>query len=391
VIRGSIAMSVAFIWGVAGHSKTGRHYDPGAAICVALMLRKCISSSSMLNAQRMRGVAIGTVVGQAVYATVGWCTLWGYAISSMALLGWVGVSFFQHHDASRIGSGLRVGSTTGGPTAGLLSAYFCARGILQPCVGEVLTLRDALGANYYSIINALAAVFVCCVVDHTVETETTCQLAGRVLYFAMRGINDATSKILNPQIQEVHIFAAHSSRALRIAHAMGHQTQQEPRYWRTPWKGALYRDAVQSAARLRMAFVGMECVAIEGGRYGTSKVEGIRRLTSLPSFQALRQITEENLEHIKVLIDAALMQDTGEVSVAYQAPQLKRAFGVEFLDAMRAFVRDANAQPELLHDRMAGISVESDPASQACVLLSCLAAMIREAQALQTAVLNRAW
>ena len=41
------------------------------------------------NLDRLNGVALGNIVGQSVYCSVGYCTWWGYLGIGIALFVWV--------------------------------------------------------------------------------------------------------------------------------------------------------------------------------------------------------------------------------------------------------------------------------------------------------------
>jgi len=325
-----------------------------------------------------------------VYSMVGWCTWWGYCFTSLSLFLWVGASLFQHHDGSRIGSGVTVGHAAAGASVGLLSAYFGSSGMMEQCTAEVYTVLDVLGRSYFTIISSLVAVFLCFMVDSLVAPETASQLAARAYGDVCLCISGALSGILDPRVLEVRLHSSECGHRLRVAEAMGHQAEREPRYWRLPWRSALFTDAVQSAARLRMSLCGMECSVIEGNRFGAGKSEKVRRLTSLPSFAAVRRVVQENMEHIEELLDAAISQETGDVMRALGNPQLKRNFIGEYMRAIQAFTIDANRLPEMAFDKTAGNSLENDVAAQASLILSCVASMVAEAQSLQGSVMQRA-
>merc|ERR1712113_1274274 len=105
---------------------------------------------------------------------------------------------------------------------------------------------------------------------------------------------------------------------------------------------------------------------------------------------AVRNIAKEKMEHIEILIDSAVTQETGDVMRALGNPTLKRNFTAEYLQSIRAFILDANRLPEVSQDKLAGNSLETDIAAQASLILSCVASVLAEAQALQSAVLMRA-
>merc|ERR1719401_506165 len=132
-------------------------YDAGTAAFSAVLLRKSLGAASARNLNRLRGVVIGTVIGHVTYSMIGWCTLWGYSLMSLAMFSWVATSLFQHHDASRTSAGIAVGHSAAGATAGMLAAYFGATGMMEECTEEVYTVLDVLGRSYYMIIDSLTA------------------------------------------------------------------------------------------------------------------------------------------------------------------------------------------------------------------------------------------
>lgn len=250
---------------------------------------------------------------------------------------------------------------------------------------------DVLGNSYYAIINSFAAVLLVFLVDSCLAPETSSQLAVRSIGDTLGVFTGALSNVLDPLVTKTKPHSTELTQRLLVAECLGRQAEQEPRYWRLPWRGLLFGDAVQSTIRLRMSLAGMEFSCAEGGRFGAGKAEKLRRFTSLPSFAAVRNVAIEKMEHIETLLESALAQETGETMRALSNPYLKRNFVGEFVQGMRAFIVDVNRLPEVAQDKFAGNSLESDVAAQACLMLSCLASIVAEAQALQSSLLMRAY
>mmetsp|Transcript_1195 Transcript_1195/g.2629 ORF Transcript_1195/g.2629 Transcript_1195/m.2629 type:complete len:913 (+) Transcript_1195:77-2815(+) len=390
-VRGLVTTLSAFLLGFFGHSKTMLKYDAGTAAFSALLLRKSLGCASARNLNRLHGVVVGTVMGHVIYSMIGWCTPWGYSLMSLAIFSWVATSLFQHHDGGRISAGLAVGNTAAGASAGMLAAYFGATGMMEECTEEVYTVLDVLGRSYYMIINSLTAVMLSFIVDSVLAPESASQLAARAYLDAWRCLSDALTDILDPRVLEVRLRTSELAHRLRVAEALGRQAEREPRYWRLPWRGALFGDGMQAALRLRMSICGMECSAVEGGRFGAGKAEKLRRFTSLPSFAPLRKVVQEKMEHMEGVFDSVVTQETGEVMRGLANPYLKRNFTAEYAQGIHAFILDANRLPEVAQDKFAGNTLESDVAAQASLILSCVASVLAEAQALQSAVLMRAF
>lgn len=389
-VRGFVTILLAFIFGFFGHSKTQVKFDAGAAVFSALLLRKCMGSSRQRNVNRMRAVVISSVFGQVVFATVGWCSDFGYFATGCALFYWVGSSLYQAYEGSHVVGGLSYGYISDAAGAGLLSAYFATNVLVEQCTPVVFTVTDVFGRSYYDIVNSLVAVFIVFSVDSLMTPETSSQLAVRNLNESMRLLTDAVSEVLDPRITKTRPHAVELIQRLLVSESLGRQADMEPRYWRHPWRGLLFGDAVQSAVRLRMSLAGIEFACAEGGRFGAGKAEKVRRFMSLPSFAGVRKVAIEKMEHIEILLDTALTQETGETMYALSNPNLKRNFVGEFVQSMRTFITEVNRLPEMSADKATG-SLETDVASQACLMLSCLASIIAEAQACQNSLMMRAY
>lgn len=390
--RSLVTILLGFLLGIFGYSKTLLKYDAGIAAFAALLVRKSVGSSGARNLQRLRGVVVGTAVGHVTYAMVGWCVWWGYLFMAASLFLWVGASLLAHHDAVRaggVGAGLAVGHSAAGASAGLLSAYFGADGMMEHCTEQVYTVLDVLGRSYYVIIDSLVAVGLAFLVDTLLAPEPASQLAAKAYGEVWHCLSSALSDVLDPKAVEVKMHSSESAHKLRVAEILGHQADREPRYWRLPWRSSLYSDAMQSAVRLRMSLCGMECSVLEGGRYGAGKAEKIRRLTSLQTFAAMRRVAQEEMDHMESLVDQVISKETGDFMRALGNPFLKRNFIAEYMQATRMFIQEANKLPEVSSEKLASnSSLENDVATQACLLLSCVASMVAEAQTLRSSVLQ---
>lgn len=388
-----IRIMLAFLLGYFGYSKTLLRYDPGIAAFSVLIMRRSVGSAGAKNLQRLRGVVTGTTVGHVMYAMAGWCSWWGYLVMGVSLFFWVGISLLTHHDhrAGGSGAGLPVNFSAAGTSAGLLSAYFGASGLIQQCTYEVYTVNDILGNTYYNIIDAVVAVGLAFLVDAVMSPEPASQLAAKAYVDEWKAISNALVDVLEPSMSpRPHLVEV--ARKYRIAEVLGQQAEREPRYWRLPWRSSLYHDAMQSARRLRMSLSGMEWSVVEGGRHGAGKGEKIKKLTALQSFLQMRNVAQEAMEHLEQLLEQVLNQETGDPMRALGAPALRRNFVIEFMQATRAFIQEANRLDFMGGEKFPTslTSLENDGAAQACLLLSCVASMVAEAQTLRMSVLHGA-
>jgi len=387
--RGLLTFFVAFVMGCFGGPKAVVVHDAGIAAVTALLLRKSVGAAGARNLQRLRGMAIGTMAGHVAYSLIGWCSWWNHALMLLMLAIWVGTSLFQHSEG-RVGAGITHGHISGGASAGMLCAYFGARGMVEQCSNQVYTISDVLGSSYYLVVDSLMAVAICFVAEWALADGTAAQLATSSLDHTWRVLSKALSEALDPRVLEAHSHSVECMHRLRVAEALNLQAEREPRYWRLPWRVSLFADSVEAAKRLRMSLCGLEYCIAEGGRLGAGKAEKVRRLTSLTSFGSVQRVVHQALETIETAVETVLVQETGDTLKALSNPHLKRNFISEYVPTMRSFLREANSLPEVGYERRPAPSLEDDAAAIASALLSCVACIVAEAQTLPALIVQRA-
>jgi hypothetical protein len=197
-------------------------------------------------------------------------------------------------------------------------------------------------------------------------------------------LHDSVSDLLDPTLSDTRCHANAIYEQLRIAEVLGKEAGQEPRYWRVPWRAALFQLALGSASRMRFCLCGLEYSLAEGGHDGMPKVKAFRACTKFPAFERLRACVLDKMGQVDQLL-RIFVHEVEEPLEQLCNPALHNR---NYIEKQAEAVLDLVVELNGTNWGVSVESLESDANAQLCVTMCCLSAMAREMRTLCHAIVQ---
>lgn len=259
---------------------------------------------------RFQGMAVGTVVGQLMFAMLVRCTVSGIVTGALAVLVFEFFAFYCHFSSESFSY------------TGLLMATFAADQMLSGCN----KLQDSPWEVYQTLLDQVVAIVCVIVSDFLLAPPSPSRLAVQAYGEASAVAHIAMAELLLPE--KTGTFSLHRNELfsrLDVAEARGAEARLEPRFIRTPWREELWQPIVRHGFRLAQKLVLMEYIAAElvsldgngetreGGGFDeqvTSRRSSIISLLQSPVLQAAGNLFLTRREEVLALAQAIMLHDT---------------------------------------------------------------------------------
>jgi len=243
-----LAFTGAFMIGRFGIPDIMSNYTSTPASTTAFLLAFDVLGGSAFKYKfvRLQGLAVGTVLGQLVYAMLIRCNFWGIITGFFAVFSFEFFAFYYYFTSQHF------------PYTGLLIATFGAEQMLSGCGG----LEDSHWEVYQALLDHVVAIFCVLASDALLGPPSPAKLAvqayGEASSFARRSL----AELLTPEGRsgDAPLRAELFSR-LRLAEVQGTDANMEPRFIRTEWREELWGILVRQSYRMAEKLAVMEHIA----------------------------------------------------------------------------------------------------------------------------------
>jgi hypothetical protein len=279
--RNGASIVITFFIGYYGYNKYIDKYNAAIASTVAVLLSKFVGSAMVKNLGRLQGVVIGIVLGNLLYAFLGWCYWWGHLLVGLALYLWTLIGLFLYFHSTNYS------------TVGLLLAVFGAQSLLRPCSNA-----DTEPAGHGMIVNVTVAISVMTIVDIFLSPERASDKALKNFRSAYAVVHDAMHELFDPEVTTLSDQAAAIPDAIGAAQSLGNEAALEPRYWRHDWPEAKFNKAISCLNTLRFCMGSIQNIVVN--REG-QKSAVFKKAINLPAFNDLALALSH---HTKTVMEA---------------------------------------------------------------------------------------
>jgi hypothetical protein len=244
-LRNGLSIILAFFAGWHGYNKYISSYNASLAGTVAVLLSNFAGSAMTKNLSRLQGVVIGIVLGNLLYAFLGWCYWWGHLLVALALYMWTLLGLFMYFHSENYS------------TVGLLLVVFGAQALLRPCSND-----DTDPSGHGLIVNVTVAICIMTIVDLFLSQERASDMAiGALTDSAAK--QSQNMKNLFGESTEVEKRKGGVLALISTAQTMGAEAYQEPRYWRTDWPKSRFDQGVACLQAVRFNMMAIENAVLE--------------------------------------------------------------------------------------------------------------------------------
>lgn len=283
MMRNWIALCLSMTFGYFGLQGLMSPFDAGIAMVCALLLNKSGGSAITKNFARIQGVVVGTVLGQmthAVFVRCSWPNL--FALSTVMFLV-TAVSFFVYFNSKEY-----LFQYTGF----MLATFSTLNMVAHPCSEEEFATKSDV---FDKVVYVIFAMLIILIIDLAINHESAGHMAKKELDKAWGIIEKSVQEFVDPSCN-TFFFPANEVRShLTAAIALNGEAELEPRLWRAPWKGQLFRDAINSTCKARFFLTSLHHgVKSAGSNTGADaprpKPSFLLDLTSQPGFKQVQMM-----------------------------------------------------------------------------------------------------
>merc|ERR1719420_393520 len=374
--RNSVTIVVCFVVGYFGFPPPKANLikpGSGGPACTAAILLSSFKPSMVKNLDRLNGVVLGTIVGQLVYCSLGYCTWWGYLGICISLFVWVTGTLYMYYNSVKYG------------VVGCLLAAFGSAAFLQGCTDDHSDPSHA----YYAIVECVAAIFIVLGVDAIISSSRSSDLAYAAYLDFRQTFRGAVEGILNPNLHTQKSDHAALMAKVSLYKMLNPEATDEPRWWRTPWRKFAYADGIACATKLRLALKTME-EAIPGQEDENSTdawSEAFDKMLALPSFDKIREGVGGKLEQLERFIKVFVHEKEGKME-DLKSPGELRQWSVEVAAAIEEFMTESIAKN--CFDPEDNPTLEDDETCEISIFLSSLDDMMTSMREFQHSILRAA-
>jgi hypothetical protein len=269
-------------------------YNASLAGTVAVLLSKFAGSAMTKNLSRLQGVVIGIVLGNLLYAFLGWCYWWGHLLVAIALYSWTLMGLFLYFHSEQYS------------TVGLLLVVFGAQALLRPCANS-----DTDPSGHSLIVNVTVAIVIMTIVDLVFAQERASDLTIKALKDAVATQTNNMNMLFGEKTQ-IPARAGGMLAKIGTAQSLGSEAQQEPRYWRIAWANSRFNQGIACLGKVRSCMMSIETAVLffldEDKRDIEVKSEMFQQAIQLKSFSGengVRKVLMDRYEKImEVFIDS---------------------------------------------------------------------------------------
>merc|ERR1719261_603944 len=207
---------------------------------------------------------------------------------------------------------------------------------------------------------------------------------------AFKNVRKSLDELLDIQEPNVRVKTGRLGGLIASAKSLGAEAWEEPRYWRTGWRMALWNKACATLADLRVTMTAMEYSVTEGGVAGAPKTKIFMSLLAKPQFETIQTALYAKFDVVDALFNIFSLETSeplkaetpqGRVFVVLDDPRLQRDYKGEMEAAIKDIMKDLNADIE----NSPVDNLESDQASQVSFCLSAFLMMMDQLDACQQA------
>jgi hypothetical protein len=324
------------------------------------------------NLGRLQGVVIGIVLGNLLYAFLGWCYWWAHLLVGLALYLWTLIGLFLYFHSDNYS------------TVGLLLAVFGAQSLLRPCSNA-----DTDPAGHGMIVNVTVAISVMTIVDIFLSPERASDKTLKSFRSAYTAVRDAMHELFDPGLETVGEKSAALPGAIGAAQSMGNEAALEPRYWRHDWPEAKFNRAISCLNNLRFCLNSMKNIVVN--REG-QKSEVFKHALELDAFKILASDLEKHTMKVMEAVEMSCQDryDSDDVfllrlkEVAPDKMSARKTFGGRH--GLMELCKALNTKKEFLQATNLD-DISYDPLADCSLLVESLKAMFLDLDAtLETVV-----
>jgi len=371
-LRAAASILSGFAVGFVGYGDIFSAYDASIACTASVLLSKFVGSAVVKNLGRIQGVVLGSIIGQIVHAFFESCEGWSVASLAACLFLYAVATLFTYYN-----------STDFSYLGCLLAGFGCGQMLLGGCGVHNM---DKVG-GYDKISTTVCATSLIVLFDFVFSPGRASDFANKALGETVDVLESAFSRHFDSAVETVRFHKGELHDKIAQAEAMGREAMQEPRVWRTPWKGQVFSAVIQSAYRVRYTLATMEYSMADGFKDGGRKNAMLLTLQEASCLPAALDVLRGKLLAVRTLLGFFAHETQGRFP-GFDDPLATHAYRFELLAAERALAAELATHPSMEWQEGGSRTLEDDPLAQACLVIGSMNSVLAGLRELQHAVLR---
>lgn len=374
VLRGWITVMVAFCLGFHGvGAKTLPSYNPAVAGLCCVLLSAQIGGALQNNLKRLQGVIMGVVLGQILYATLAWCSPFGYIAVGTTCFLWSWFSLYLYFYSE------------GYSTVGLLLGVFGNGALLKGCSDEFYNPTAA----YYTLLNVVFGLALMTTTDFLLIPKQPSQMATDALRFSHEPLKEMVEQLFDDKLDQLPPRKGVVRGRIAKAEALSIGARLEPRYWKAPWNDALFVACMSSFSTMRFCLATIDFALVEPNR---QKSAVFLKALKLPEFQNLKKLLLDRMDFIAENTCIGLLNvdcvDVFDPETKADELLTSEKTKDECADALESLA-EALTKLNGTFEKRKVTNLEDDSIADMSILYACINQVLAELNAVQTVLANQ--
>lgn len=378
VLRAMLSICGGFTIGYFGYGDLIAPGNAGIAVTCAVLLSKFTGSAIVKNLGRVQGVALGMVVGNIIKSFFDSCALVNVIPLSLAAFAYATAMLFVWHTASPQYSFV-------GSLAACFGLSMMYSGDCTPVGQEIKIDKEG---TYDSILTNVCACMIIVVVDVFVGPGRASKAAVTSLYDVLGHIEKTITLHFDNSVGEVPERTQTLRDVTDLADELSEHAANEPRLWRTRWKGETFEYTLARLHHVRFSLHSLETCMSEGFTKGGARNAVLQSLLSTKSFPQIGEFMLKKIAVVKKL--ASLFEN--ETVVRLQAlgdDDVKQEFREDAQKMTGQLVKELAAKKALLPPgKEEANSMREDGFSQICMTFGAIQGVFRDLRLIQHGILR---
>jgi hypothetical protein len=351
--------------------------SPGPAFILCLMVSKFAGSAIVNTLNRVMGTILGIIFAMMLIGVFGR----NWKLLTIILGMWTTWTVFMYFDCTTH-AGLF-----------LMMGYFGAGSMVRCVPASECTFEDRKTRAIGLVIDGMFALLVMILIDFIMMSPPASKQASNQIMKCWDDMVGSTEQLFD-DTPDTRKNTGVIRDELNACYTLGSEAGNEPRYWKTPWKGTLYEHAVKRNLDLRLYMVCLHYSVAVNGVNGAPKADFFKKMIKDKEFKAIGTQLISRMEVMTKLLH--IFSYEGQSRWAQlEDKSIQKNYMEEQRELINEFVKYVN-KPEqawLLEDQNdAGDtdadSLEKDSVTKLSVMILLMQTMMEDMRKQQHAILR---
>jgi len=372
-LRATVSVLISFGIGLVGFQDLVTSYNAGIAGTCVVLLSSFTGSAIVKNLGRVQGVVLGMVFGQIVKKIFGSCIWESVLALGLSVFAYSVLMVFVVHSGSQ-----------GVSYVGTLAAILGVQNMLTgTCAAPGGDLAIDKSGSYDTITCNVIACSVIVLVDLLFYPGRAASYAADRLNGCFLQLEGALSQHFDKKDDKIRERNNDFFKAITAAESLNDEASVEPRFWRIPWKQAVFAKTTRFMHNMRCDMRSLECCMADNFAFGGRKHKVMQALLNTKSFPLLGEQLKQKVAIVKSLCTVFQHESAARFALLDDETVVQ-----QFRDQNQKLFNELLSELVGLEARSTSITMREDTLCQITMALVAIKAMFKELRAIQHQILR---